>query len=125
MGDFGDLEAVVMDLLWSRSEPATVRDVQSALAAERPLAYTTLMTVMDRLHGKGWLTREMHGRAYSYRPSATREEYSAQLMTDALDSSSDRTATLVRFLEQMDARDATRLRSVLDARVAKRRRPAR
>jgi predicted transcriptional regulator len=110
-----------MDLLWSRPDPATVRDVQRALETERPLAYTTLMTVMDRLHSKGWLSRTMEGRAYSYQPTATKEEHSAQLMTDALGSSADRTATLVHFLEQMDAADAKRLRSVLDDRGAARR----
>ena len=121
MGGFGELEATVMDLLWSRPDPATVRDVQRALETERPLAYTTLMTVMDRLHSKGWLSRTMEGRAYSYQPTATKEEHSAQLMTDALGSSADRTATLVHFLEQMDAADAKRLRSVLDDRGAARR----
>lgn len=121
MGGFGELEATVMDLLWSRPGPATVRDVQRALENERPLAYTTLMTVMDRLHSKGWLTRTMEGRAYSYQPTATKEEHSAQLMTDALGSSTDRTATLVHFLQQLDATDARRLRSALDNRTMGRR----
>ena len=124
MGGFGELEATVMDLLWSRPDPATVRDVQSALEPERPLAYTTLMTVMDRLHSKGWLTRTMEGRAYSYQPTATKEEHSAQLMTDALGSSTDRSATLVHFLQQLSSTDAKRLRSALNDRATGRKKRA-
>ena len=124
MGDFGELEATVMDLLWSKSNPTTVRDVQDALKAERPLAYTTLMTVMDRLHSKGWLTRTKEGRAFLYQPAATKVEHSAQLMTAALGSSTDRSATLVHFLQQIDSADAKRLRLALSDRATGRKKRA-
>lgn len=114
---FGDLEAAVMDHLWSRGQPAAVRDVQDALAPERPLAYTTLMTVLDRLHRKGWLTRELDGRAYVYRPAGTREDYSSGLMAEALDTSADRAATLVHFFQQLNPEEARLLRVVLDGRT--------
>jgi predicted transcriptional regulator len=68
---FGELEAQVMERMWASEAPRTVRDVHTEVTAERPLAYTTVMTVMDKLHRKGWLTREPTGRAYAYtRPSA-------------------------------------------------------
>lgn len=68
---FGDLEQAVMDVLWASPTAMSVRDVQAALAKERDLAYTTVMTVMDRLAKKGQVTRELDGRAWQYRPSRT------------------------------------------------------
>jgi predicted transcriptional regulator len=112
---FGDLEADIMGRLWLRDRPTTVRDVLNDLRQERPLAYTTVMTVMDKLYRKGWLSREREGRAFLYSPVASREEYSAGLMAQALDTSSDRVATLVRFFEQMSPDEAQTLRSALES----------
>ena len=75
MRGLGDLEASVMDRLWAWEHPATVREVLDDLRRDRDLAYTTVMTVLDNLHRKGWLTRELDGRAYRYRPVASRQEY--------------------------------------------------
>jgi predicted transcriptional regulator len=55
---FGELEATIMDRLWSRDAPATVRDVLNDLRRRREIAYTTVLTVMDNLYKKGWLRRE-------------------------------------------------------------------
>ncbi|MGI8868388.1 MAG: BlaI/MecI/CopY family transcriptional regulator [Mycobacteriales bacterium] len=101
MRGFGDLESQIMDRLWSWQHPATVREVLEDLRSEREIAYTTVMTVMDNLHRKGWLHRDRDGRAYRYRPVASRDNYSAELMREALTSSADHTATLVRFMEQL------------------------
>ncbi|MGH3431772.1 MAG: BlaI/MecI/CopY family transcriptional regulator, partial [Thermocrispum sp.] len=78
MRGFGELESAIMDVVWSRAEPATVREVLEALAGERDSAYTTVMTVMNILHRKGWLDRERAGRAWRYRPAMTREAYAAR-----------------------------------------------
>jgi predicted transcriptional regulator len=56
----GELEQAVMDILWARSEPLSVRDVHELLSAERDLAYTTVMTVLD---GRAWLYRPAKSRA--------------------------------------------------------------
>ena len=61
MRQFGELEAVIMDRLWEWGRPALVREVLDDLRKDRPLAYTTVMTVMENLHRKGWLRR--HGTA--------------------------------------------------------------
>lgn len=61
----------------------------------------------------------MDGRAYRYEAVLSREEHSAQLMQAVVADSSDRTATLVAFVEQMSRPEATRLRKALDATVAK------
>lgn len=113
---FGELEAVVMDVLWARTEPATVREVLTALQRNRQLAYTTVMTVMDNLFKKGWLTREpLPNRAYRYRPTLTREAYVAQRMRQALDGSDDRAAALVHFVGEMTPAEAAAIRAALTA----------
>lgn len=118
MRHFGELEARVMECLWAAEVPRTVRDVHTELAAERTLAYTTVMTVMDKLHRKGWLAREPVGRAYAYRPRQSMEHYTADLMNEALAASSDRGATLVAFLDQLSPAEWTALRSALDQKPA-------
>jgi predicted transcriptional regulator len=73
-----ELETEIMEELWGRAE-ATVRDVQAALNArgEKTRAYTTLLTVMTRLDGKGLLTRRRSGRFDVYVATLSREEYLA------------------------------------------------
>lgn len=118
---FGELEAAIMELLWDAGTPRLVRDVVSDLHPQRPLAYTTVMTVMDNLHSKGWLTRERDGRAWRYTPAVSRQTHAAQLMNDALASSADRAGALARFVEQIDAEDADALAQALDEALAQRR----
>jgi predicted transcriptional regulator len=112
----GDLERAVMDVLWDSPVPAaggvTVRDVAERLQ-DRELAYTTVMTVLDRLAGKGMVEREREGRAWRYRPAASREAYVAQLMLDALDLSPSRDAALVRFARSVSGTEAEVLRAAL------------
>jgi predicted transcriptional regulator len=110
MRSFGDLEAAVMERLWSRAEPSTVREVFEELQQQRPLAYTTVMTVMDKLFKKGVLRRELDGRAYRYTPVLEQAEYSADLMRQALDASGDQAAAFLRFLESMSPEESQALR---------------
>ncbi len=65
----GELEQAVMEVLWESPTALPVRDVQAKLSGERELAYTTVMTVMDRLAKKGQLLRELDGRAWRYSPA--------------------------------------------------------
>lgn len=65
----GELEHAVMRILWSRPESVSVREVHDALIDQRELAYTTVMTVLDRLAKKGLATRYLEGRAWLYRPT--------------------------------------------------------
>ena len=68
----GPLEARVMEALWKADEPLTVRELLGRLnrGQREPLAYTTVMTVMNRLAEKGALRRKRRGRGYSYEPTA-------------------------------------------------------
>jgi len=109
---FGDLEATVMDLLWSADRPLLVREVLDLLRPARP-AYTTVMTVMDNLHRKGWLERGRDGRAWRYQPVLTRQAYTARLMHEALAVSDDRAGVLARFAREIDPADAAALAAAL------------
>jgi len=109
----GQLESTIMDRLWAWDTPTSVRDVYDDLRSHRPVAYTTVMTVMDNLYKKGALSRELSGRAYFYRPTRAREEYVADLLEDALTASHDRTAAVLGFVERLSPDEIAELRSAL------------
>ena len=113
MRGFGDLEAVIMDLVWDHGTPVTVRELFDELRQERVIAYTTVMSTMDNLHRKGWLQRVKEGKAYRYAATASREEYSARLMAEALAGGGDTEAVLNHFVAQMDGGDSEVLRAVV------------
>lgn len=112
MRRLGELEAAVMDCLWSLRRGMRVREVQEALA-DRNLAYTTVMTVMDNLHTKAWLRRDRVGRGYVYEPVVTREEFTARMMTEALGSSRDHVSAFMHFVDDMSDEDAASLKEAL------------
>ncbi|MCR3731018.1 putative transcriptional regulator [Streptomyces umbrinus] len=111
----GELEDAVMTRVWKWNRPVTVREVLEDLQQERSIAYTTVMTVLDNLHQKGWVRREAEGRAYRYEAVSTRAAYSAALMNEAWTQSDNPAAALVAFFgmmspEQREAlRDAVRM----------------
>ena len=114
MRPFGELEAAIMRDLWEREEPATVRDVLASLSTSRKLAYTTVMTVMDNLHRKGQVTREMSGRAWLYRPVRTQAQHAAALLQDVLAESADRQEVLMHFVADLDSDGVSQLRSAVE-----------
>ena len=73
---FGPLELRVLEALWSRSGPACVRDIQPQFPG---VAYTTLMTTLDRLFRKDVLTRDKSGRAFYYCPRSSQQELISEL----------------------------------------------
>ncbi|MGH3548664.1 MAG: BlaI/MecI/CopY family transcriptional regulator [Pseudonocardiaceae bacterium] len=103
-----------MDVLWERGEPTVVRDVARALV-DRDLAYTTVMTVLDRLAKKGVVQRNRDGRSWRYVAAASREAFIAQLMLDALSLTGDRPAALTHFALSVGTPDATVLSRALAA----------
>lgn len=113
MKPLGQLEAKVMACLWESTCPVTVREVLEKLQSSRDVAYTTVMTVLDNLHSKGFVAREKDGRAYRYRAVLSREQHTAGLIEDVLAQSPDRGAVLMNFVEQMSESDLAELRSAL------------
>jgi predicted transcriptional regulator len=115
MRGFGELETVIMHRVWDHGRPVTVRELFDELVRQRAIAYTTVMTTMDNLHRKGWLARAKEGKAYRYTATASREEYSARLMREALDGGGDTEAVLTHFVAQMDGEESEVLRAVVRA----------
>jgi len=111
----GELEGRVMARLWADDRPQSVREVHLALNQERELAYTTVMTVLDRLAKKGLVRRERgEGRAYLYLPDRSRDELVAEVMHTALEGDArDRTAALVAFVNRVSPEEATAMREAL------------
>ncbi len=113
MRGFGDLEAEIMHRVWDHDGPVTVRAVFEEMRTRRAIAYTTVMSTMDNLHRKGWLSRDKDGKAYRYTAVATREEYSARLMSEAMAEADDTEAVLSHFVAQMDGEQSQVLAAVL------------
>ncbi|GAA1733980.1 BlaI/MecI/CopY family transcriptional regulator [Aeromicrobium alkaliterrae] len=111
MRSFGDLESRLMHALWPAEDGLTVHEVIDRL--ETPVAYTTAITVIERLRAKGWLTREKDGRAFRYVATRTESQYAAQLMGEALDEVDDRAGALLSFADQLTPAEAQRLREAL------------
>jgi predicted transcriptional regulator len=107
--NLGELETEIMRRLWRRARPTTVRELVEELQQEREIAYTTVMTVLDNLHKKGWLRRELDGRAYRYEPASSGDVYSAELMRGALDTSPDHVAAFAHFLTQLSPEEVGEL----------------
>ena len=110
----GDLERAAMEVLWAAG-PCTARQVAERLAS-RGLAYTTWLTVLSRLEGKGLLRRERSGRAHTYSPVASREDHIAVLMQSALGQAADREAALQHFARTVTPAEADALRRALEGR---------
>ncbi|SRR5713226_2372632 len=81
----GELEAQVMEALWRR-ESASIRQVWEAIKRKRPVAFNTIMTVMNRLVDKGLLRREDRRRSYRYSPRVTREVLLARVSHDVIEA---------------------------------------
>jgi predicted transcriptional regulator len=107
----GELEQQVIGVLWaSPGAEMTVREV----AAHFPdHAYTTVLTVLDRLEHKGLVRRDRAGRAHRYSATGTREAYAATLMREALTAAPNPSAVLVHFAENVTEDEAVLLRQIL------------
>jgi predicted transcriptional regulator len=107
----GQLEAAVLTVLHRSPTPLTPAEVQQALGDD--LAYTTVMTILSRLHDKGVLERERRGRAYAYRPVSDQAGLVARRMGQVLDSSPERDTVLARFVDDLSDDDEALLRRLL------------
>ena len=119
---FGSLEIRVLEALWRAETPQNVRDLQPSFSG---VAYTTLMTTLDRLHRKGVLDREKSGRAFLYRPRYTRDELLSGLAGQALEAvfgsrAADLQPILSFFVETVSRQDRESL-AALERLVAERR----
>jgi predicted transcriptional regulator len=85
MHGLGELQAEVMDIVWSKGE-ATVAEVVEVIGRRRPVTYTTVLVAMQKLDQKGWLKHRSAGRAYVYSPRRSREQVHGGLLKEFLHS---------------------------------------
>ena len=112
--NLGDLEKVVMDALWSHGPALSVRDVMDRMEGERELAYTTIMTVLDRLAKKDLAERSRDGRAWRYTAASSREELAATALRSTLDNvQADRKLAMMHFLDDATPAEIDDLRAAL------------
>jgi predicted transcriptional regulator len=108
----GQLEAEVLAALWAADRPLVPGEVQATLGGG--LAYTTVMTILGRLHGKGLVTRVTQGRAFAYQPAQSTAAFTAERMRGLLEEVGDPADVLAHFVEGLDADEERVLRGLLD-----------
>jgi predicted transcriptional regulator len=112
MTRLGELERKVMDVLWdSMGTPLTGRQIAEALPDR---AYTTVLTVLDRLRRKRLVDRLAETKVHQFLATDSRETYMAELMVEAMGRAGNRDAVLVRFARSVSPNEAAVLRGALD-----------
>ena len=107
----GELEAAVLAVLQAAGSPLSPGEVRDRLGGD--LAYTTVVTILSRLHAKGLLDRRKAGRAFVYQPVADEPGLAARRMARVLDAEPDREAVLARFVSGLSGSDEDLLRRML------------
>jgi len=119
LDDLGELQKAVMEIVWDLGE-ATVNQVRDQLARRKPLAYTTVLSVMQKLDKAGWLAHREEGRAYVYRPTRSRNEAGRSSLRKFIDRvcGGDPIAAFQHLLDDQDlsADDLAALRKMIDRR---------
>lgn len=109
----GSLEAELLHILWNSSDWMPAPALHDRVTQGRPLAYTTVSTVLIRLWNKGHLERVREGRSFAYRALHTKEQYTATRMAGLLSDLGDRPMALSWFLELLDPSERAQLKRLL------------
>ena len=114
----GELESAILGVLWEAGAPLSPGEVRDRLVPGQggELAYSTVVTILSRLHEKGALRRSRDGRAFRYTPAADKAGLAARRLSAMLDRAPDREAVLSRFVEDLSDGDEALLRSLLAER---------
>jgi BlaI family transcriptional regulator, penicillinase repressor len=124
LDDLGDLQKAVMEAVWGSGE-ATVQKVRDRLRRDPPPAYTTVLSVMQKLEKAGWLTHRAEGRTYVYRAVRSREEVGSSSLRSFLDRvfQGDALRLFQHLIDDQDLSDheLAALRKMIDARRKERR----
>lgn len=108
----GPRERMIMDILWADPDRhLSVREVAERL--DENIAYTTVMTLLTRLHLKGLLHRRQEGKAYTYQPKVSGAEYAAASMSATMERGADVSEVLMRFVGQLSSSEQETLRTIL------------
>lgn len=107
----GELESQILAALWSAAGPLTTGEIVRELGGG--LAYTTVQTILSRLHAKGAVLRETAGRAHAYTPVMNDAGLAARRMRAMLDRGADRQAVLNQFVDALTPEDEDTLTRLL------------
>lgn len=120
MASLGVLERLIMDVLWDSDRSLSANDLRDELidpavtaTSKKPLATTTVLTVLSRLEAKGFVSRDRDLRPHLYRALTSRAEHTADLMHEVLGSAPDRQDALARFIGTVSTTEAETLRRLL------------
>jgi predicted transcriptional regulator len=112
----GQLEYDVLHVLWTADRPLSPADVNERLGLG--LAYTTVATILTRLHAKGLIDRAAVGRAFAYRALVDEVDFALRRIHDILATTTDREQVLARLVARLTDDEADQVRALLDARSA-------
>jgi predicted transcriptional regulator len=111
---------MLMNVLWDADQPLPANELRdrlldpaAAASSRKPLATTTVLTVLSRLENKGFVTRDRDTRPHLYRAVGSRTDHTAELMHQVLATAADRQATLARFIGTVSPEEAETLRQLL------------
>jgi predicted transcriptional regulator len=107
----GELERAALAVLQAAGMPLSPGEVRERIGGD--LAYTTVVTILSRLHAKGVLERHKEGRAFLYAPVADEPGLAARRLAKMLDAEPDRETVLTRFVSGLSEADEDLLRRVL------------
>jgi predicted transcriptional regulator len=107
----GALEHDIMKVLWASERPLRPGEINDLLHTR--LAYTSVATVLGRLHTKGLVERAESGRAFAYRAAITESTLAARRIDEVLSAANDRDAVLTEFVDGLSKRDAELVRARL------------
>ena len=119
---FGDLEEKIMEILWEKKE-ATVRQIKDELSKDKEnYAYTTIMTIMDRLYKKGILDRRKEGKGYIYFPRVSKEEFeklvTEKVISDIVKAHPETAiAAFGGVIEELSEDEIKKLKEMIDKKV--------
>jgi predicted transcriptional regulator len=115
----GSIQKVIMETIWEQGE-ATVHQVLARLGSDKPVAYTTVLSVMQKLEKAGWLTHREEGRAYVYRATRSREEEGKNTLRKFIDKVfGGEPLVLFQHLlddEELSAKDLAALKKMIEQR---------
>jgi|SRR3989344_355528 len=104
ISSLGELEKEVMEIIWSRKAPISVKNVHEIIGRKRKTAYTTIMTIMGRLTAKGLLKRKGEGKAYLYQQTYSKDRFlakaSQQIIKNFVSSFGD--AAVAHFAQEIE-----------------------
>ncbi|WP_225983904.1 BlaI/MecI/CopY family transcriptional regulator [Epidermidibacterium keratini] len=116
---WGELERDILRRLWAHAAPLSAKEIQQELPGETP-AYTTVLTILDRLREKGLVDRlEESPRKVRFAATRSAAEYASDSMHDALDALDDRNAALLKFAGNLADDDVALLQQALAKRAGR------